>query len=545
MNEFFLLTLAAAVSMLVIPVAWRVAPHLGMIDMPDARKVHAVPVPRIGGWGITLGSLAPLVLLFPFDPLLQSFVAGSLVLFCFGLWDDACQIDHWRKFAGQIVAVAIVVFHGDLYVTRLPFIDGYVLDPLIGQPFTMFAMIGVINAINHSDGLDGLAGGESMLSLIAFAYLGYIVDNALVVGIALAAIGGTFGFLRHNTHPAKVFMGDAGSQFLGFALGFLAVYLTQVAYPVVSAAVPLLLLGLPLADIMVVLFRRIRARMSWFSASRNHVHHRFLDLGFTHFETVVIIYSVQATLVVGAALLRYESDITVIAAYLGIVGSLFAWLVLAESNGWRARQAGTARRSMVPQVVRRLATNRWVRAVPLAFIFAAVPAFMLLSSLWVESVPGDFGIVAAILAVVLAVQMARNRAAGSLVVRASIYVAAIFSVYLFTLYPGAEDSVVTKLAGAGMICLALAIGLFVRFLAERRFQTTPTDYLILFGLLALVAFDSIDIRDGATAQFVTYAILLFYGCELIVSRIATGRHAFHWSILAVLLILALRPLLGG
>ncbi len=544
MNEFFLLTLAAAVSMLVIPVAWRFAPHLGMIDMPDARKVHVAPIPRIGGWGITLGSLAPLVLLFPFDPLLQSFVFGSLVLFCFGLWDDARQIDHWRKFTGQIIAVAIVVYHGDLYVTRLPFLDGYALDPLIGRPFTMFAMIGVINAINHSDGLDGLAGGESMLSLIAFAYLGYIVDNSLVVGMALAAIGGTFGFLRHNTHPAKVFMGDAGSQFLGFALGFLAVYLTQVAYPVVSAALPLLLLGLPLADIVAVLFQRIRARMSWFKATRNHVHHRLLDRGFTHFETVVIIYSIQASLVVSAALLRYESDVVVIVAYLGVVGCLFAGLTLAEHNGWTARPTEGPQRSVVPAALRKLVANRWLRALPFAFIFTAVPAFMLLCSVWVESVPRDFGMVAAMLAVVLAVQIGRNRAAGSLIVRAAIYVAAIFSVYLFTLYPGAEVSPVTRIANIGMICLALAIGVFVRFLAERRFQTTPTDYLILFGVLALVAFDSIDIRDGATAQFITYAILLFYGCELIVSRIAVSRHVFHFATLAVLVILSVRPLLG-
>ncbi len=163
------------------------------------------------------------------DPLLQSFAAGGLILFVFGLWDDAKQVSHWIKFVGQIVAAGLVVYHGDLYVARLPFFDSMVLDPSIGKPFTIFALVGVINAINHSDGLDGLASGESMLSLIAIAFLGYLCGNALVIGMALATIGGTLGFLRYNTHPARCSWATPGSQFLGFTLGVLLVYLTQVA----------------------------------------------------------------------------------------------------------------------------------------------------------------------------------------------------------------------------------------------------------------------------------------------------------------------------
>ena len=225
MRAFFLLILAIAVSMLVIPMAWRLAPRLGMVDQPDARKVHVTPVPRVGGWGITLGALVPLLLLEHLDPLFQSFVIGAGILFAFGAWDDAKQISHWPKFLGQGLATAAVVFYGGLYVTRLPFIDGDVFSPLAGQLFTMVAMIGVINAINHSDGLDGLAGGETLLSMVVIAFMGYLADSPMVVDIALATIGGIAGFLRYNTHPARVFMGDAGSQFLGFSLSFAIIYL--------------------------------------------------------------------------------------------------------------------------------------------------------------------------------------------------------------------------------------------------------------------------------------------------------------------------------
>jgi UDP-GlcNAc:undecaprenyl-phosphate GlcNAc-1-phosphate transferase len=290
MTAFFFLILASAVSMLVIPVVARLAPRLGLIDTPDPRKVHTAPTPRIGGWGIALGTLVPLVLLFKFDPLLQSFVIGVAALFLFGVWDDARELGHWPKFVGQAIATGIVVFHGDLYVTRLPFVEGFSFAPLAGQLFTMVAMTGVINAINHSDGLDGLAGGETLLSLMAIAFLGHTASDGFVTGIALATIGGTLGFLRYNTHPAQVFMGDSGSQVLGFSLAFLVVDLSQVVNPAMSAAVPVLLLGLPIADILVVLYKRASGGMNWFRATRNHVHHRLLDLGFTHFESVVCIY---------------------------------------------------------------------------------------------------------------------------------------------------------------------------------------------------------------------------------------------------------------
>src|SRR5262245_45064652 len=120
-NPFLLLTLAVGVSMLVIPLLMRAAPQLGLLDLPDPRKVHASPVPRVGGWGIALGALAPLLLSFQLGPMLQAYVAGVVILFAFGVWDDARQLGHWTKFTGQVLAVSIVVFYGDLYVTRLPF----------------------------------------------------------------------------------------------------------------------------------------------------------------------------------------------------------------------------------------------------------------------------------------------------------------------------------------------------------------------------------------------------------------------------------------
>src|SRR5215472_14239368 len=140
MNPLLQLTLAVAVSMLVIPLARTLAPRLGLIDVPDARKVHTVPIPRVGGWGITLGGLLPVALVYRLDPLVDSFLIGCLILFAFGVWDDARSIGHWSKFLGQLAAVGAVVFYGDLWISRVPFIDA-TIPPVLGKPFTVFALV--------------------------------------------------------------------------------------------------------------------------------------------------------------------------------------------------------------------------------------------------------------------------------------------------------------------------------------------------------------------------------------------------------------------
>ncbi len=543
MNPFFQLTLAVLISMLIIPLVRRFAPRLGLVDMPDPRKVHTVPIPRVGGWGITLGTLLPLVLVLKLDPLVQSFLIGCLTLFAFGIWDDARTISHWKKFIGQLVAVGTVVYYGDLWVSRMPFIE-LTIPPVIGKPFTMFALIGVINALNHSDGLDGLAGGESILSLIALAILGYMSDSALMVSISLATIGGIFGFLRYNSHPAYVFMGDCGSQVLGFTLGFLVVYLTQVANTAVSAALPLLILGVPIADILSVLYQRVRARMNWFKATRNHVHHRLVELGFDHYETVVIIYSMQAAFVVSAVLARYESDATVTLIYVGGIAALFCALSVAERRGWRLRRA----RSMESKLTRAIALLKASKAVlngPLLVILCLTPAVMLISALWVTSIPADLAVAAAVLAVVPAVQLLWPRAMEPAVLRLATYATAIFPAYFLISYPGSIPHAMQALITPVIIVLAVAIVLYVRFSAEQRFGTTPTDYLIVFGVAALTVFGTIEVNSRNVVEAVLFATVLMYACEVLVGSTSEGlsRRLLQYSTLGTLLIVALRGML--
>jgi UDP-GlcNAc:undecaprenyl-phosphate/decaprenyl-phosphate GlcNAc-1-phosphate transferase len=546
MRGFVLLVLSVAISMLVIPLAIRLAPRIGMVDQPDPRKVHKVPVPRVGGLGIAAGTMIPFFFLARVDAVALSFIVGCLVLLAFGVWDDARQISHWPKFLGQLAAVGVVVFWGDLYVTRLPFIEGAVLSPAVGKLFTMFAMVGVINAINHSDGLDGLAAGETLLSLTALAFLGYLTQSGFMTDVALGMIGGLLGFLRYNTHPARVFMGDAGSQVLGFGVAFLVVYLTQVANSAASAALPLLLLGLPIADILVVLYKRISGGMNWFKATRNHVHHRLLDLGFSHYHSVVTIYSFQALLVTAAVLLRYSSDLIVSSVYFGAIAMLFGLLIHAEHSGWRLERRDWLRSTALREQLNRLRRSAVIRTLYVWSIAAIVSALLLMAVSLSGEVPRDFGVTSAVTLLLIGAILAWRRGWRSAILRMAAYVTVVFATYLLTTYP--IDTGLTERTGVIVMVLAAALAVFLRFVSDRPFGATPTDYLIAFALLALLAFSNLagtGEREGLPLHFIAYSIVLFYGCEVIIGHLERWREVLGGASMATLLVVAARGLATG
>jgi UDP-GlcNAc:undecaprenyl-phosphate GlcNAc-1-phosphate transferase len=195
--------------------------------------------------------------------------------------------------------------------------------------------------------------------------------------------------------------------------------------------------------------------------------------------------------------------------------------------------------SSLSRVVTWLRTNRTLRRVPLVLIAAVTPAIMLLGSLWVAQVPKDFAAIAAVLAALVALELFLSRAASSMLVRLAIYVTAIFSAYLMIHYPGIVRRPVDTVTLVVMVLLAVAIAAYVRFTAEQKFGTTPTDYLIVFGILALTVFGSIDIGSHAVVELVFYATVLMYGCEVVIDRSAY-RPMLHVSTLVTLAVLAIR-----
>ena len=541
----FLLPLIAAlvISMAIIPFMIRLAPVLGMIDKPDPRKVHAVPIPRVGGVGIVIGALLPLVLLLPLDNSLASFLLGACVLLIFGAWDDSHELGHYVKFLGQFIAVLAVVYYGDVFVTRLPFMGGELVPEYIGRPFTVFAMIGMINAINHSDGLDGLAGGESLMSLACIAWLAYSAGGMTATIIALATIGGLFGFLRFNTHPARIFMGDGGSQFLGFTLGYLAVVLTQEVNTAMSPALPVLILGLPIADIIAVLIQRIYHRMNWFRATRNHIHHRLLDLGFQHYESVLVVYTLQALLVMSALAMPYESDFLIIGIYVAVVLSIFLFLYISERRGWQLHsQDETAALNGAIDLAKK---GILLRALPYAVVMYGTSLFLLAGSLISVEIPRDYTVIAIIISVLMTLRLILGFRVWFISLRLMVYVTIAFMVYLLNSYQPVYLSGVDPVTYVYFGVLVAAIALTLRFTNGGNFDVTPMDYLVMLAILALVLSSSVGAIDTRITAMALKGVILFYAGEMILKNMKRRWNVFTVSVLVSLVIVGVRGVMGN
>ncbi len=525
--------------MTLTPIMWRFAPRLGLVDKPTPRKVHAVAIPRTGGLGIAVGALLPIAFLLELDPLVQSYILGALVLVAFGIWDDARQINHYAKFAGQLIAVGLAVLYGGLSIERLPFVNGYELSAWFATVVTVFSMVGMINAINHSDGLDGLAGGESLLSLIVIIFLANIFQDATGMIIAAASIGSILGFLRYNTHPARVFMGDTGSQFLGFTLGFLAVLLTQAQQSALSPAVALFVLGLPIIDILAVLFLRIKNGMHWFRATRNHFHHRLIDRGFDHHEAVVIIYSVHALFVTSAIFLRYQSDHLIITLYLVYATSIFLLLTYLEQRGWRRTQERSLLLSVLARSIR--GTKR-LGSVSYWIVATCVPLFFFGTSVWIESVPWDFGLICSALLFIILIGLGFWDRIGSITTRGAVYVTATFLAYLTVYEPGVTPAYLDKLNIVFFLVLAASVGLALRLPGNLDFRVSTMDYLSLLGTITILLFGGYYLQSQQGWLVVVEAIILIYGCELLVYQSRGRWNVLNVTSIATLGVLALRGL---
>ncbi|HYQ72961.1 MAG TPA: MraY family glycosyltransferase [Gammaproteobacteria bacterium] len=532
---------ALVISMVIIPVMVRLAPALGMIDKPDPRKVHSLAVPRVGGFGMVIGALVSVILMLTLDYQLQAFVIGALVLFGFGVLDDCKELGHYVKFIGQFIAVVVVVYFGDVYVTLLPFMGGEPVAAPVGKVFTVIAMVGMINAINHSDGLDGLAGGESLLSLACISWLAWLAGDETVIIIAMATAGGAFGFMRFNTYPAKIFMGDGGSQFLGYTLGYLTVVLTQEVNPALSPALPALVLGLPIADIIAVFIQRIYKKMNWFKASRNHIHHRLLDLGFLHYESVMLIYSIQALLVLLAVLMPYESDGVILGVYLAVITTVFLLLYIAEHTGWHMHTKSDAAEASDAIELSRYGV--WLTEIPYLVVFYGIAVFLIAGAFLATDIPLDFTVIAMVLFILMLLRLLLVHRVGFLPLRFLSYVTIVFVVYLLNTYQPVYLSGADPLTYGFFGVLVVAIALAIRFSNKFEFNVTPMDLLIVLAVLSLAGLASKGIVSAAITAIILKSIILFYGSELIYNKVKTRMNLFGYAVLASLLVVGVRGIL--
>jgi len=309
MTLFTTFLISMFVTIGLIPIFRGLAEKVNAIDIPEARKMHKRPMPRSGGISMALGALVPVVIWAPGNDFVNSIIIGSGIVVAFGLIDDIKSLGFKVKFAGQIAAASIVIFYGGVKIKSLGMLlpYGFMLPDLLAIPLTLVMIVGVTNAINLSDGLDGLAGGITLISFICIGYLSYLYGNLALILLSMAIIGAVFGFLRFNTYPASVFMGDAGSQLLGFLAIVLSISLTQMNNNL-SPVLPLLIIGFPALDTVDVMISRMANGKSPFTADKNHFHHKLIRLGLYHTESVLFIYVTHAFVVSSAFIFRFTME---------------------------------------------------------------------------------------------------------------------------------------------------------------------------------------------------------------------------------------------
>lgn len=318
-------------TVLFTPVSILLAKKFDVMDYPRARKVHRQPLPRWGGIGIYAGFFLGLLLvylLFPsFGALLHfrtgdllkqmtGIVFGATLVFALGLFDDKKNIRAVSKLLVQIIAAYVAMDYGvRISGLALPFFNGFLQFPIwLGQVLTVFWIIGFMNTINLADGLDGLAAGIVAIASGTFfvvALLQAQTSSAVMLskGLTLAAIlaagltGACLGFLLFNFHPARVFMGDSGALFLGFMLSAISTIGTLKSTAIMAIFIPIMVVALPITDVALSIFRRMRQGMGLMQPDKDHIHHRLLRYGWTHREVVLLLYIFTLLLSIGSILL--------------------------------------------------------------------------------------------------------------------------------------------------------------------------------------------------------------------------------------------------
>jgi UDP-GlcNAc:undecaprenyl-phosphate GlcNAc-1-phosphate transferase len=298
---------AATVTVVLTPVAARFAVRVGAVAHPRERDLHDAPMPRLGGLAILAGVLLAGALFLPANMETRGILGGAAAITLVGAVDDALPggLNPVLKLLGQFAAAAIPVFcEVRVENITLPFVDPLDLGAW-GYPLTLVGMVAVMNVVNFTDGVDGLAAGVCTIAAATFAVIALSLDREAAGILAAATAGAAVGFLRHNFHPASVFMGDSGSNLLGLLLACIAIQGVLKTAAVVALFFPLMILAVPAADATFVVAKRIKYRRPVYSADRWHFHHRFANIGFSQRRTVLYLYAWTISLAALALALRF------------------------------------------------------------------------------------------------------------------------------------------------------------------------------------------------------------------------------------------------
>lgn len=536
--------LALFLNIVLVPTLMKFSSRLRLNDVPDFRKTHSGAVPRVGGLGIAFSSIIPcLILLRPHDGTMAGFLLGASIIVVFGVLDDRFNLDYRLKFLGQVIAAIIVISFG-VNLQHLPLFGLDAVPGLLAYPMTLIFLIGITNAFNLLDGLDGLAAGSAMLSLAAISFLASLTGNGYqIILISTVAIGGILGFLRYNTHPAVVFMGDAGSQLIGFSVAVLAILLIEKTENAMSPAIIFLLLGHPILDTTLVMSIRLSEGRSPFSPDRNHIHHKLLGLGLKHHQAVATIYGLQSLMILFAYLLRFEADLTIIFVYLAICFScIIVYLLL---RNFTSRPALSERRELALRLLSARELRRWiaiVRPFLVRYIELSLAAYLMIGALMAVSIPAGISALAPTLSCLTIVIAVFLKQWSPLAIRLSSYLATLYISYLSVTAAGFEWAN-SLWFNIWLGTVGVSVGFLIAFIPRDKFELSTMDLLIVLIVAGVLAVKMPGFDQTAVTRVVVRSLIMMYVCDTLISirtslfgavglsstlsLLATGAHLFH------------------
>ena len=305
---------AMLISFISTPVVKSLAYKFGAIDVPrDNRRMHNHPIPRMGGLAIFFGFILSVLVFLPLTSELRGMLLGACIIVVLGILDDIYALPAMPKFLVQIVAALVAVLHGNVIsvlsnpniFSESPYWDLGILS----VPASVLWVVAITNAVNLIDGLDGLACGVSTISSMTMLVIALCVAEPNVAILMAALAGACIGFLPYNLNPAKIFMGDTGSTFLGFVMAVASIEGLFKLYNIISFAVPFLMLGLPIFDTCSAILRRVSHGQSPMAPDRSHVHHKLIDMGFSQKQAVAVLYVISAILGLSAVVLTTSGEV--------------------------------------------------------------------------------------------------------------------------------------------------------------------------------------------------------------------------------------------
>ncbi len=538
--------LSVFITVSLIPLMIRLADKYRMVDLPNPRKVHAIPVPRIGGLAMALGASVPIILWTEADGFVRAYLIGAGVLVLFGLVDDMRGLGHKVKFTGQLLAALIAVLYGGIRINSL----GTLLPGAVQLPewfavvLSIVAIVGVTNAINLADGLDGLAGGISLLGFCCLGYFAYLAGNNTIAVLALALAGAVFGFLRYNTYPASLFMGDTGSQLLGFSAIVFAVKITQGNTPL-SPVLPLIILGFPVLDTLTVMAERIREGRPLFSADKNHFHHRLMRLGLSHAEAVFTIYVIQAMMIVSAILFKYHSDWFFIAGYITFSVVTISAFAVADHKALRFRRHSRVEDSIKGRL-RKIRDNNWIIRISFSLSRIIIPLLFLFSCFLPARIPIYIAVMSFCFGIVIlgSLTMRKKYLGGCL--RSVLYLTIPLVLYLTE--EGRSGWVSEKALFLYHLCfgiVALFVILTVKFSRRTKgFRLSTMDFLVIFIAAVVPNLTGQLSRSHNLGLLAVEIIVFLFSYEVLINELREKFDALAITTVAATLILGVRGFAG-